>query len=136
MLDSQPIFPRHTPKRRPPGAPRGNLNGLKSGRASKQLQLLAAVIAARPDLTVLDRKGRGPLMRLLIEAIRDDRAAYQQAQERARRILEPYKPERLVDRIAHRLIVAAFMPPLNKRSRSPKTAPRECPTEPAQNSDR
>jgi len=105
MLDPRASFPRHIPNRRPPGAPRGNLNGLRSGRSSKQIQVLAAAILARPDLQ-LDGLGRGPLRRLLIEAIRADRAAYQEAQERARRILAPYAPERLVDRIAHRLLVA------------------------------
>ena len=46
------------------------------------------------------------MRRLLPEVIRADIAGQKAARERARQILAPYQPERAVERLAKRLLVA------------------------------
>jgi hypothetical protein len=91
--------------RRPPGAPRGDLNALRGGRSSAQFQMIAAALLAHPEVSTAGA-APGLVARLLPEVIRSDKAARKQAEERVRQIMAPYQPERLVERLAHRLLIA------------------------------
>jgi hypothetical protein len=93
--------------KRRPGAPNGNMNALKGGRSSKQFRLIAAVVRAHPGF---DNAATAPelLARLLPDVLRADTVAQKQAAERARQIMAPYQPERFIERIAQRLLLAVL----------------------------
>jgi hypothetical protein len=92
------------PKRR--GAPNGNLNALKSGASSKQMQALARELLSNPDLIRSLGGTRQVSNQRLVGAIKTYVVEHQQAKERARQILEPYQSTRMIDRLAEMLRTA------------------------------
>jgi hypothetical protein len=101
-IDLSPPPPRRS---RRTGAPKGNLNALRNGRSSRQIKLLADALYELQGLEHLEDVGQVRVQRLVVDAVRADLAAHKEAAERARRILDPFRPERLVDRIAHRILL-------------------------------
>lgn len=85
-------------QRRPRGAPPGNLNALKSGASSRQLSALAQELLSHPELAPLGGPERLFTQRLA-GAIKTYAAERREAKERARLILAPYQPARMLDRL-------------------------------------